>query len=42
MKIGILVAMSKEMELLKGFISEGQSEHGRVFDYWSVRSARMK
>ena len=25
--------MSKEMELLKGFISERQTEHGRVFDY---------
>lgn len=33
MKIGVLAAMSKEMELLKGFISEGQTEHGRVFDY---------
>ena len=25
--------MSKEMELLKGFISEVHAEHGRVFDY---------
>lgn len=34
MKIGVLVAMSKEMELLKSFISRGQTEHGRVFDYF--------
>ena len=34
MKIGVLVAMTKEMELLKSSISEGlTSEHGRVFDY---------
>lgn len=33
MRIGVLVAMSKEMELLKGFISNEQAEHGRVFDY---------
>ncbi len=33
MKIGVIVAMSKEMELLKGFISNGQAEHGKVFDY---------
>lgn len=26
--------MSKEMELLKSFISGGQTEHGRVFDYF--------
>lgn len=34
MKIGVLVAMTKEMELLRNSISEGlTSEHGRVFDY---------
>ena len=34
MKIGVLVAMTKEMELLKGSISESlTSEHGIAFDY---------
>lgn len=33
MKIGVLVAMSKEMEYLKGSISEGRAERGRVFEY---------
>lgn len=34
MKIGVLVAMTKEMELLRSSISEGlTAEHGKVFDY---------
>lgn len=33
MKIGILVAMDKEMELLKDFISDNYNEHGKAFDY---------
>lgn len=33
MKIGVLVAMSKEMEYLKGSISDKQTDRGAVFEY---------